>query len=480
MDTCDALLIIPPFDFTMLNSVTGRRTGRSGYYLYYPPLGLCSMAGALRARGFRAQVADGQFERDWPGALIERVRAHKPALVGVLATTPVLPVVHELVHALRELRENARLDFRIVAGGAHVSCDPGIVPDLGADYGVVGDGELAVCALADMLVRGHGGPEDAPGLVWMREGELIRNPPSPPAAVREYPPPDRTTLDRNKYFNPFMPAPTTTVISARGCPFQCLFCCRSQSMGSYRPRPVEAFLDEAAQIRAQGFGFVSVIDETFTFDKKRAAALAEGLLRLGPGFAWSCQTRADTVDEDILRLLKRAGCINISFGVEAGDNAVRGAMDKGVDDDAFTRAFSLCRKIGISTNAFLMIGSPGEDRAGVRRSVEFAKKLRPDYVVFNIATMFPGTAYYDRLIADGAADRSIWTRYMLGQAPLPVLNETLGKPELVALLNGAYRSFYLRPAFMARKLARLRSPGQALHLARQAATVIGDYVMKGS
>jgi radical SAM superfamily enzyme YgiQ (UPF0313 family) len=480
MDACDVLLIIPPFDFTMLNSVTGRRTGRSGYYLYYPPLGLCSMAGALRAQGYAAGVADAQFDRTWPGSLLDRVRAQRPALVGVLTTTPVLPVVHELVQALRTLRETEKLDFRIVAGGAHVSCDPGIVPDLGADFGVVGDGELPVCGLADLLVRAQGRAADVPGLVWVEDGVLRQNEPAPANAVRDYPPPDRSVLNRNKYFNPFLPVPTTTVISARGCPFQCAFCCRSQSMGSYRPRPVEAFLQEVEQVQAEGYGFVSIIDETFTFDKKRAAAIARGLLRLGPKFAWSCQTRADTVDEDILRIIKRAGCINISFGVEAGDSAVRGAMEKGVDNDHFVRAFSLCKKIGISTNAFLMIGSPGEDRAAVQRSVNFAKKLDPDYVVFNIATLFPGAAYYDALLEKGAVDRDIWTQYMRGQAPLPVLNEDLGKPELVDLLNRAYRSFYLRPAFMAKKLAAIRSPRQMWHLARQAATVVGDYVMKSS
>ena len=480
MKPCDVLLIIPPFDFTMLNSVTGRRTGRSGYYLYYPPLGLCSMAGMLRARGFAAAVHDSQFERGWPRELLCRVREQKPALVGVLATTPVLPVVFELVQALRQLRDSGELDFRIAAGGAHVSCDPDIVSDLGADFGVIGDGELPVAALADLLVHGRGRLEDVPGLVWMQDGALRRNEPAPAAAVRSYPPPDRSVLDRNKYFNPFLPAPTTTVISARGCPFQCAFCCRSQSMGSYRPRPVDAFLDEVAQVQAEGYGFVSVIDETFTFDKKRAAAVAEGLLRLGPRFAWSCQTRADTVDEDILRLIKRAGCINISFGVEAGDNAVRGAMDKGVEDDHFLRAFALCRKAGISTNAFLMIGSPGEDHAAIARTVDFAKRLNPDYVVFNIATLFPGTAYYDTLIKEGKADRSVWPEYMHGRAPLPVLSRTLDKPGLVALLNRAYRSFYLRPGYMIKKLASVRSPRQIWHLARQAATVVGDYVMKSS
>jgi radical SAM superfamily enzyme YgiQ (UPF0313 family) len=477
MSVCDVILAIPPVDFSLLNSVNGRRTRRAGYYLYYPPLGLCSIAGSLRAAGFGAAIMDGGFEDGWPAPLLRRVQAENPAIVGLLVTTPGLPVSFQTIRSLRELKKKKGLRFEIVVGGPHISCDPEIVTDLDADYGVAGDGEDAVVKLAALLINDSGELADIPGLIWRQDETLKMNPPAAHDAVAAYPPPDRSLLDTRLYFNPFTPAPTTTAISARGCPFQCLFCSRSASMGAYRPRPVDAVLDEMHAIRDAGYGFVSVIDETFTFDRERAAALCEGMLRLGPGFKWSCQTRIDTMDDETLSLLRRAGCVNISFGVEAGQTNTRNQMGKPFDDTRAARVFAACRRLGISTNAFFMIGNPGEAAADVREGVAFAQSLRPDYAVFNIATLLPGSIYYQQLVEAGKIKRDVWPRYMRGEVPLPLLSESLDKPQLVALLNEAYRAFYLRPEFILRRLSALRSPRQAWHLARQGMTVIGDYVL---
>lgn len=471
-----AILVIPSFDFTILNSVEGQRTRSAGYYLYYPPLGLCSIAATLQASGFPVSIFDGQFERGWPGCLLRKIEDEKPALIGILTTTPTLPVVKNLISELRALRERTGDDSKITVGGAHISCDPEIVPELGADFGVVGDGEEPARALMEILSAGSADYKNAPGLVWSDDGVLRRNPPSPPGAMMNYPIPARELLNRDKYYNPFFPAPTTSVLSARGCPFECSFCCRSHAMGVYRARPVETFLEEMRRVQNQGYGFVSVVDETFTYDSARAAAISEGLLAMGPKFKWSCQTRADTANAETLKLLKRAGCINMSFGVEAGDPAVRGSVQKGIGDNVFMRAFSLCREAGISTNAFIMIGNPGEGEAEIERSIEFARRLDPDYVAFNIGTLFPGSRFYEQLLKDNKTDRSVWTKYMNGEIGLPLLSDRLDKAQLSALLRRGFMEFYMRPAYIMKKLAAMRSPRQMWHLARRAGTIVGDYV----
>ncbi len=471
-----AILVIPSFDFTILNSVEGQRTRSAGYYLYYPPLGLCSIAATLRAGGFGVSIFDGQFERGWPGCLLRKVEEESPALVGILTTTPALPVVKHLVSELRALRERTGAAFKIAAGGPHISCDPDIAPELGADFGVIGDGEEPTLALMEILSTESTDYKNAPGLLWTENGNLRRNPPSPPGAMMNYPIPARELLNRDKYYNPFFPAPTTSALAARGCPFECSFCCRSHAMGVYRARPVDAFLEEIRRVQEQGYGFVSIVDETFTYDSARAAAIAEGLLALGPKFKWSCQTRADTADAKTLALLRRAGCINMSFGVEAGDPAVRGRAQKSISDNVFQRAFSLCREAGISTNAFIMIGNPGEGEAEIERSLEFARKLDPDYAAFNIGTLFPGSRFYEQLLNDNKIDRSVWTKYMNGEIDLPLLSDRLDKAALSALLRRGFMEFYLRPAYIMKRLAAMRSPRQIWHLARRAGTIVGDYV----
>jgi len=461
-----------------MNSVGGRRTQRGGYYLYYPPLGLCSIAAAARADGFAPEVFDAQFMPTWPDNALRLVAERKPAVVGIAVVTPTLPVSWQLIQGLRRLRESSDLKFIIAAGGAHISCDPEILPDLGADFGVVGDGEDAIRMIAAHAVRGEDCLDSAPGLIRHDGNGSIRiNDPAPPSALRTYPVPARDLLQREKYFNPIMPAITTSVISARGCPFQCAFCCRSQAMGTYRPRPVDAFLDEMQSLNADNYGYVSVIDETFTYDRARAAEIAEGLMRMKPKFAWSCQTRADAVDAETIGLLRRAGCVNISFGVEAGDASVRRGVEKDISDNDFVRAFSLCREAGITTNAFVIIGSPGEGADEIMSSVTFLKKLDPDYAAFNIGTLFPGSGVYDKMIAEEKIERYVWTRYMRGETEQPLLSDRLGKPELAQLLSRSFSAFYLRPSFMLKRFREAASsPRRLWHIARRAATIVGDYM----
>jgi anaerobic magnesium-protoporphyrin IX monomethyl ester cyclase len=475
MAECDILLVVPPFSFASLNSASGRAARRGGYYLYYPPLGLCGIGAALRADGFTVCVVDGQFERDGTAGVAEIATRLRPKVIGVGVTTPALGAVAEVICRVRVAGEAAGNPHHIVVGGPHISCDPEMTADIGADFGVVGDGEEPLRRLCAALLRGEGSVDDIPGIVVPRENGVKANPPEISAADN-LPEPDRSLVPRDAYFNPFMPARTTIALSARGCPHRCAFCCRSGAMGAYRPRAVDAVLDELARIDTQGYGFVSIIDETFLHDAERAAAIAEGMLRTGIRFRWSCQTRADTADAETLQLLARAGCINISFGVETGSQARREAVGKPVDDDAFRRAFSNARRAGLTSNAFVMLGHPGETREDIRRSIEFVVELDPDYATFNLATLFPGTEEFAERQARGQSDRELWLRVMRGE-PMPLLSDTLDRAELALLLRKAHARFYLRPGYVARQAIASGGGRRLWHMARRAGTVVADYVL---
>ncbi|MEW5946802.1 MAG: radical SAM protein [bacterium] len=488
----DVLLIVPPFNFSALNSAA-RKGGAGGYYLYYPPLGLCSIGACLKARGFSVRIVDCFIERVDARKIAAVAAACRPKIVGVSVTTPSLPAARDFVRALRGHRDASGAGFIIVAGGPHVSCDPGIVASLGADAGIAGDGEPGMTALAKGVPREDGAAPDwtramdpAPGLVTPDNGSVKTSPPAAVESMGAVPFPDRSLVAGNPYFNPYFPSRTTTFLSARGCPFRCAFCSRTGSMGSYRPRPVEDFLREAEAIRRDGYGFVSVIDETFTYDRARAAALAEGLLDAGGAgarnrrrapFRWSCQTRADMVDRDVLDALRRAGCVNVSFGVEAGDAAVRRGLDKDISYERLRDAFRLCREAGVTTNAFMMIGNPSETEGDVERGIDFVMSLSPDYAVFNIATLLPGSVLYEEKLAKGTLTRGIWDEYMRGERGLPVLSEALSRETLAAHLRRGFLRFYARPGAILRSLWRMRSPRRLALMMRLARTVILDYIV---
>jgi radical SAM superfamily enzyme YgiQ (UPF0313 family) len=323
---------------------------------------------------------------------------------------------------------------------------------------------------------GKGDLGSVPGLVTIQGSKVSVNSSAPVESLGGIPFPDRMLVKDNRYFNPYFPARTTTMLSARGCPFTCAFCCRTEAMGAYRPRPVDEFLEESSLLDQMKYGFVSLIDETFTYDRRRAAAIAEGLLNRNTRFRWSSQTRAELVDAEIINLMKRAGCINLSFGVETGSSAVRGRLEKPISDDQFIHAFRLCRDAGITTNAFLMIGNPHETDDDIRRTFDFTVRLHPDYAAFNIATLFPGTKFYQQKLKSGEIDRTIWNRYMKDEEPLPTLSSHLSRAALAAHLRKGYYSFYLRPAYILKKLAQMHSPRRFFYLMRLARTVITDYV----
>ncbi len=477
MSSPDILLISPPFDFSEMNTDNRSGTKQAGYYLFYPPIGLCSVAASLAAAGFSVDVVDGQVDAATEEELIRLVESEKPKIVGISATTPALRVVARLVGELR-----ARVGAPVVVGGPHVSCDPEIVVALGADYGVVGDGEGPMVRIAESILRGKPLPGDETGIVTSDQGGGNRcSRPTVIPAIADLdaiPPADRGFL-RNPaaYFNPFVKARTTMLLTARGCPFHCSFCCRTPSMGEYRPVAEERAVAEMERVAADGYGFVSIIDETFTYDRERALRLAREMRGHGFGIRWSCQTRADLVDAEVLREFSAAGCINISFGVESGDAAAREDMDKKISDAAFEDAFAACRKAGITTNAFIIIGGPDDTRETIARSIRRVVELDPDYVVYNVGTLFPGTREYESRVAAGEIDRTVWDRYLRGETPMPSLSRGLDRAELAGYLRRGYTSFYLRPRYIMKKIASVRSVRDVLVLARQARTVVTDYVV---
>ncbi len=467
----DVALAVPGYDFSEMNSAGGKRAKQAGYYLYYPPLGLCSIAASLSARGFSVEIFDGQVDTGSDEELADLIASRRPRLAGVSVTTPALGEARKLISALRK-----RLDAPIVVGGPHVSCDPGILRALGADYGIVGDGEEAFSALADALLRGGRVPGPESGVVAPGDAAA----PTPAMADLESIPLPSRSLLRNPgaYFNPFINTRTTTLLSARGCPFQCSFCCRTLSMGAHRPASVERAMAEIELAAREGYGFVSVIDETFTFNRERAIEIARGIKRLGAGLKWSCQTRADLLDEESAIEFRRAGCVNVSFGVEFGDERARLAADKPVSDAALDRAFAACRAAGLTINAFLMIGGPDESREDIERTIECAIKLSPDFAVFNIGSLFPGAREYERRLAAGEIDRSVWDDMATGARDMPLLSRRLERPELAELLRRGYSKFYLRPGYIIKKAFSIRSAREAYSLLKQARTVVADYVAK--
>jgi len=190
---------------------------------------------------------------------------------------------------------------------------------------------------------------------------------------------------------------THLFMSSRGCPGQCSFCAKQVMWGrTYRAHSVEYVLDglEAA-IGKLPVKMVMVKDDTFTVDRKRVLRICEGIRRRNLNFLWSCDTRADALDEEVLRSMRLAGCQRLSIGVESGSPKILRNIHKNVRLEQVTRATELAKKVGLQVRFFMMLGNRGETAATFRESLEFVCAAGPHQAIFSCLSVYPGTVDFE-------------------------------------------------------------------------------------
>lgn len=241
------------------------------------------------------------------------------------------------------------------------------------------------------------------------------------------------------YKNPFAKKrPFTTVITTRGCSFDCIFCTVPVLYGNrLRIRSIPNVIKELRVLKEQGFKEIFFRDENITINRNHIIGLCKAIIKEKLGFSWMCNSRVDTVDEQILVLMKKAGCHMIKFGVESANEQILEGIKKGVTISQIKETFMLCKRLNINTVAHFMLGNPGETEGTIRRTIVFAKELDPTYVSFDIVLKYPKTELSKiKRICD------------------------LSEDELKYWHNRAFREFYLRPSFIIKNMFKTRSLGE--------------------
>ena len=261
-------------------------------------------------------------------------------------------------------------------------------------------------------------------------------------------------LDRRYCFPQSKRGPVTCVQFSFGCPFTCEFCIDNQLYRKMLYRDVDDMIDELVAIDRLGFREAYFKDLTFGLQKNVAVEflrkLAERKLRL----RWLCTTRVDVATRDMLEMMKKAGCYGIEFGVEHADEAKRRSVDKRIKDERIREVFADCRRLRISTTAFVMLAFEDDTQADVRATIRFARSLRPNYVSFNVVNALPGTPYYERakregFLREGPSD--------YGFAGSNLKHRHLTSTQVERLRREALRSFYFQPSLILEKLLEVRS-----------------------
>ncbi|MFH1464261.1 MAG: radical SAM protein [Pseudomonadota bacterium] len=455
------LLVRPPARDTIETEVPKAVEAES---TSYPPLNLLVLATWLRAHG-RHEVAilDAQLEDLEPAEVTRRIQDWRADVVGISTFTV------QLVDVLRTIRAaRAAASVRhVVLGGPHCNDFPEESRALpGVSAVVRGEGQAPLLALLDAWERGEE-PAGIPGVMARPDD------PIPDAVVLSddldgYPIPDRTLVDYRRYTGLLGQGGLfTTVVTSRGCPHRCTFC--NTPRMRFKSASPARICDELEACVALDIRDIYFVDDTFNVTNQRVHAICEEIIARRLQVSWTARMRVNGVDRALIERMKAAGCQRIQFGVEQGTDEGLQRLQKGVTIAEVERAFALCREVGVGTVAYFMIGTPTErNRLDVLRTIRYAVRLNPDFVMINILTPFPGTRLFDEGLAEGVLHLEPWLAFMRDPRPdfrAQVWDQYFTRDELRDLLNLAYRSFYWRPSFVLRQIKELRRPAD---LARKA------------
>ncbi len=315
-----------------------------------PPLGLMYIAGALTEDNIcEVEILDCQVEQLGYDGLKLEIKKRQPDIVGMTAMTFTLIDVLETAKAVKSVNPS----IKVVLGGPHTAIYPQETisfPEI--DFLVLGEGEKAVKELL-ANINDLEKLKTIKGLVFKSKGEIINTGPAEPIVeLDKIPLPARQLTPYQKYFSVVSTnAPVTTMFTSRGCPYQCLFCDRPLFGKNFRAHSAERVVGEMTECQKLGIKEIFIYDDTFSVDRERVMDVCRLIQEKNIHLAWDIRTRVNTVDEEMLRALKNAGCQRIHYGVEAGTEKILAVLKKGINLDMVNQAFTLTKKIGIEPAA---------------------------------------------------------------------------------------------------------------------------------
>jgi len=309
---------------------------------------------------------------------------------------------------------------------------------------------------ADILRYLDGQYDLVENMAFWQNGKIIDK-----GAMREFNkeisvPPARYGLFPNKkYHYPFVRRhPFATILTDYGCPFKCNFCVMN-TIG-FKYRSVNDVIAEIKEIKKLGFKNIYFGDQTFGANQERLTEICNFMIKAGINLGWVCWSRVDVVNEELLKLMKRAGCHTILFGVESSNDEILKQNNKGFTAAQVKNTFQICRKLGIRTLGTFIFGLPGEDKESCRRTIDFAKEIGADFASFNVLIPRMNTKIREEAIGRGWVDKEV--KIMDQSGSFAVMgNDKISAAEIMELKDEAVRSFYFRPAYLWRRLISIGS-----------------------
>lgn len=455
LKTLDCLLISPPMFYEDSENIWTEINSD------FPCLGLASIAAYARQDGYRVRIIDCNIDapsvdlfekyfRDNYAARYEKIR-----VVGLAAMTCTIKKAYRIAAIVKRYYPEAT----VVIGGVHATFLPAeVLEDDNIDLAVIGEGEITLKEILD------GRPwENIKGIAYRRTEnngpKIVKNPPRERVVdLDSLPMPAYDLLPVLKYKpakGSYKRLPAMAMMTSRGCPGRCTFC--SKTLGYLLVFRSAQKIYEEIKYLIDNYGIRQIMfyDDTFTCNRRNVIKLCDLLLENKADIVWTCFARVDFVDEELLAKMKQAGCHQIMYGVENIDPAVLENINKKINLEQVENAVRWTKRAGIECRLAFMVGNPGDSEEVIRKNMAFIRRVEPDLLIVNITTPFPGTEMFK-----WAKERDLiltydWDDYTLAK---PIMRlENLSADAIRGLYKLMYRSFYFRPKFILKKIARIRS-----------------------
>lgn len=450
-------------------------------YQISPDLGLGYLASVLERKGHNVSILNCVNKKITNKKLLEYVKLNKPDVIGFKVFTKDVDTVKEASRIIKEYRS----DIYIIGGGPHPSCLPKntLIEMKDLDFCFYSDAEIGLSQLINILNEANMTEQklrDVPNLVWrdkygaieINKAKLTEDLDSTPFPLWKLMDPwDYPPAPLGFMLKSFPPAP---IIATRGCPFECTFCCGWRMGGrKIRRRSPDNVVSEIIYLHNNfSINEIHFVDDNLTFNRDYAVSLCGAIKKLDFKLHWAIPdgVRLDTLDEDLLYLMKNSGCYSFGLGIESGSQRILNDTKKRQSLELIREKVKLIHKVGIHSMGFFMIGYPTETIEDIKATISFSHSLPLDYASFHTFQPYPGTEIYEILKRENRLGNIPWSSYSVDRVPWDKGNHS--HRELKNLQRYATLSFYLRPRALFRFLSRIRTWGQIKFLIKRVISVV--------
>ncbi|MBF0118036.1 MAG: cobalamin-dependent protein [Desulfobacterales bacterium] len=420
------------------------------------PIGLAMISAAMKHEFLDVVLFDAHAYHLKRKEILHLIRNEQADIIGFSVMSYQYPQVISLVKDIKRIFPK----IIVVLGGPHIGADYSAVmrknPEI--DIAVRGEGEYIMPQIVKSLSEGYS-LKGVKGIAFKKDSEIIiTEQPEYIFDLDALPYPDWESLPVKRYWDVFTTRKNyARILGTRGCPYQCSFCGAHIIMGKkYRKRSPMHVIGELKML--YDYYHVREIlfnDSTFNIDNEWVSEICEGIIKMGHPIIWRCNVRADRLDKEILKLMKRSGCVKVVMGVESGDENVLKLMNKGENLEQIYKGMEMLKELKMPSDHGFILGMPGETINSLKNTINLACSVKSGIVTFSLATPFPGTQLYAYAQKEEGFSVEDWSKFDFFGAPY--ITKSLSKEQLLFYYRQALKKIYLRPMYLIRRLLEIKS-----------------------